>query len=60
MRRVGKGHAKMRRWIAIAIVAVGAAVVPTAAIILHEPAIDAGESGTFANDCCGTVELSKG
>lgn len=28
--------------------------------VLNEPVVSAGENGTFADDCCGTIKLSDG
>ena len=50
----------MWRWITAGIVAAGTALLLAFLIVLHEPAVKAGENGTFANDCCGTVLLSDG
>jgi hypothetical protein len=50
----------MWRWITIAIVAAGIALMLVLRIFLHQPSVTAGENGTFANDCCGTVKLSDG
>ena len=50
----------MWRWITAGIVATGTALLLALFIVLHEPAVKAGENGTFANDCCGTVLLSDG
>lgn len=29
-------------------------------VFLNKPVVKAGENGTFANDCCGTIKLSDG
>jgi hypothetical protein len=49
----------MRRWIIAGIVAAGIAVL-LLVFLSNEPAVKAGENGTFANDCCGTIALSDG
>lgn len=51
---------KFWRWPAIGIAAAGTALVLALVLFLHAPAAKAGENGTFANDCCGTVELRDG
>jgi hypothetical protein len=50
----------MWRAVTSGVVAVGAAVLVAFAVIPRAPAVEAGENGTFANDCCGTLELSGG
>jgi hypothetical protein len=51
----------MRRWIIAGMVAAGIAVALLLAFAFsNEPVVKSGENGTFANDCCGTVELSDG
>lgn len=51
----------MTRWI---IVGVGIGAIAVLAlfflIFAQKPAAPMGEDGTFANDCCGTVQLSEG
>jgi len=50
----------MQRWIIGGIAAAGTAALLFFFIFRHEPAVKAGEDGTFANDCCGTIELADG
>ena len=50
----------MRRWIIAGMVAAGIVVLLLLFVFLNEPVVKAGENGTFANDCCGTIELSDG
>jgi len=50
----------MWRWITIGTVAIGITLLLIFFIFLHERVVKAGENGTFANDCCGTVTLSDG
>src|SRR3954453_22235223 len=50
----------MRRWIIAGIVAAAGIVVLLLVFVFNEPVVKAGENGTFANDCCGTVKLSDG
>ena len=54
----------MRRWI-ISGAVVAAIAAGIATLLLHfafssEPVTKAGENGTFANDCCGTIRLADG
>ncbi len=50
----------MWRVISIGVVAAGIVLLIALLIFLRKPAIDAGEDGIFANDCCGTVKLVDG
>jgi hypothetical protein len=50
----------MRRWIIVGMVAAGIVVLLLLFVFLNEPVAKAGENGTFANDCCGTIKLSDG
>jgi hypothetical protein len=50
----------MRRWIIAGMVAAGIVVLLLLFVFLNEPVVKAGENGTFANDCCGTIKLSDG
>jgi len=51
----------MRRWIIAGMVAVSiAALLLLFFAYPKEPVVKAGENGTFANDCCGTIQLSDG
>ena len=49
----------MRRWIIAGVVAAGMVMV-SLVFVFNEPVAKAGENGTFANDCCGTITLSDG
>src|SRR5437763_11257465 len=49
----------MRRWILAGIVAAGIAGL-LLVFLFNDPVVKAGENGTFANDCCGTIALSDG
>src|SRR3954453_14457429 len=49
----------MRRWIIVGVVAAGI-VMLLLVFVFNEPVVKAGEKGTFANDCCGTIKLSDG
>lgn len=49
----------MWRWITLGVAATSTLMLVLAFMML-EPVATAGEDGTFANDCCGTVELSGG
>jgi hypothetical protein len=50
----------MRRWIIAG--AAGAIIILLVLVFVssNEPAVKAGEDGTFENDCCGTIKLSGG
>ena len=50
----------MRRVISIVILAAGTVLLIAFLIFLRKPVVDAGESGLFAADCCGTVKLADG
>jgi hypothetical protein len=50
----------MRRWIIAGMGAAGIAVLLLLFVFSNKPVVKAGENGTFANDCCGTVQLSDG
>jgi hypothetical protein len=50
----------MRRWIIAGMVAAGIVVLLLLFVLPNEPVVKAGEDGTFANDCCGTIKLSDG
>jgi hypothetical protein len=50
----------MLRGVTLGVVAAGAAVFIVLVAIPRGPAAVAGENGIFANDCCGTFELSNG
>ena len=50
----------MRRWTVAVIVAAFCGLSLILFAFLTKPVADFGESGTFANDCCGTIELSHG
>ena len=49
----------MKHWI-IAGIALAAAMLLLFFFVLHKPAVSAGENGIFANDCCGTMQLTDG
>jgi hypothetical protein len=49
----------MKHWI-IAGVAVIVAALLLFLFLPHKPAAAAGENGVFANDCCGTMQLTDG
>ena len=50
----------MQRWIIAGMVGAGAVVALFVLVLLRQPAVKAGENGTFANDCCGTIKLADG
>jgi len=50
----------MRRWIIAGVVAAAGIVALLFVFVFNEPVVKAGENGTFANDCCGTIQLSDG
>jgi hypothetical protein len=51
----------MRRWIIAGTVPAGIVVLLLLFVFLkNAPVVNAGENGTFANDCCGTIKLSDG
>lgn len=50
----------MRRWIIAGVVAAGTVILLLLFVFFGEPVVKAGENGTFANDCCGTINLSDG
>lgn len=50
----------MQRWIIVGMFGAGAAALLCFLILLRQPAVKAGENGTFANDCCGTIKLTDG
>ena len=50
----------MRRWIIAGIVAAAGILALLLVFVFNEPVVNAGENGTFANDCCGTIQLSDG
>jgi hypothetical protein len=50
----------MRRWIIAGILGAGIVVLVLLFVLSNAPVVKAGEDGTFANDCCGTVALSDG
>jgi hypothetical protein len=50
----------MLRWIIGGVVASSIVVLLLLFVFLNEPVVKAGENGTFANDCCGTIKLSDG
>src|SRR5438067_10497469 len=50
----------MRRWIIAGMVGAGIVVLLLFVVLSNEPVVKAGENGTFANDCCGTIKLSDG
>ena len=52
----------MTRWNWITVGLIGAVTVALLCFLiwLREPAVKAGEDGTFANDCCGTIKLADG
>jgi hypothetical protein len=50
----------MRRWIIVGMVGAGIAASLFFLTLPHQPAVKAGEDGTFANDCCGTIKLADG
>ncbi|MFL6720442.1 MAG: hypothetical protein ACJ8FT_01375 [Sphingomonas sp.] len=50
----------MRRWIIAGIVAAAGIGALLLVFVFNEPVVNAGENGTFANDCCGTIQLSDG
>lgn len=50
----------MKRRIIIGIAAAGAVLLLVLVLFPHKPPVPMGENGTFANDCCGTVQLADG
>ena len=50
----------MQRWNIVGVALAGTAASLCFLILLHQPAVKAGENGTFANDCCGTIKLADG
>src|SRR3954453_24060496 len=50
----------MRRWIIAGIVAAAGIGALLLVLVFNEPVVKAGENGTFANDCCGTIQLADG
>jgi hypothetical protein len=50
----------MRRWIIAGTVAAAIVMLVLLFVLSNAPVVKAGEDGTFANDCCGTVKLSDG
>jgi hypothetical protein len=50
----------MQRWIIVSMFGAGAVVALFFFVLLRQPAVKAGEDGTFANDCCGTIKLADG
>src|SRR3954469_13157127 len=50
----------MRRWIIASMVVAAGVVVLLLVFVFHQPVVKAGENGTFANDCCGTIKLADG
>lgn len=50
----------MQRWIIAGMFGAGAAALILFLLVPHQPAVKAGENGTFANDCCGTIKLTDG
>src|SRR3954465_15853504 len=50
----------MQRWIIVGVALAGTAALLCFLILLHQPAVKAGENGTFENDCCGTIKLADG
>ena len=50
----------MQRRIIVGIIGAGAVALLCFLILPHRPAVKAGENGTFANDCCGTIKLADG
>lgn len=50
----------MQRWIIAGMFGAGAAALIIFLLVPHQPAVKAGENGTFANDCCGTIKLTDG
>jgi hypothetical protein len=54
------GVNEMRRWIIAGMVVAAGIVVLLLVFVFNEPVVKAGENGTFANDCCGTIKLSDG
>ena len=55
-----KSERMQRRVIVGMVGAAGAAALLFFLIWLRQPAVKAGENGTFANDCCGTIKLTDG
>jgi hypothetical protein len=50
----------MRLWIIAGLVGTGIVVLLLLVVLSNKPVVKAGEDGTFANDCCGTIKLSDG
>lgn len=50
----------MRHPTTLVMIAAAMALLLFLVVSRHEPAPHAGENGTFANDCCGTIALSDG
>ena len=50
----------MQRWIIGGLALAGTAALLVFLAFRHQPAVKAGENGTFANDCCGTIKLADG
>jgi hypothetical protein len=50
----------MWRFVSIGVVIAGAVSLLAFLVIRPKPVVNAGENGIFANDCCGTVELTNG
>src|SRR3954447_16302899 len=50
----------MRRSIIAGMVGAGIVVLALLFVLSNAPVVEAGEDGTFANDCCGTIKLSGG
>lgn len=51
---------RMQRWIISGVVGAGAVALLLFLTLRHGPVVKAGEDGTFANDCCGTIKLADG
>jgi hypothetical protein len=50
----------MRRWMIAGMAAAGIGALLLRFVFFNEPVVKAGENGTFANDCCGTIKLADG
>jgi len=50
----------MRRGISIGVVAAGTVLLIALSVFLRKPVVDAGANGLFANDFCGTIQLTDG
>jgi hypothetical protein len=50
----------MRLRIIAGMVGAGVVALLFLMVFLNKPVVKAGENGTFANDCCGTIKLSDG